>query len=100
MGGGNRVLRNVCSWKSISSEAYVFRTMPVHSDGVMVSVLVRNLYYAGGVLNFSIMEKNNSSENQVKSWICSVCGYQHDGATPPAKCPRCGVESMYFDPVE
>lgn len=74
--------------------------MPVHSDGVMVSVLVRNLYYAGGVLNFSIMEKNNSSENQVKSWICSVCGYQHDGATPPAKCPRCGVESMYFDPVE
>lgn len=32
-------------------------------------------------------EKNN--EKQVKSWICSVCGYEHVGTEPPKKCPKC-----------
>ena len=35
----------------------------------------------------------------VKTWICSVCGYECDGPEPPEKCPRCGVDAMYFDPV-
>lgn len=42
-------------------------------------------------------EKNN--EKHVKSWICSVCGYEHVGTEPPKNCPKCGVEAMYFDPV-
>lgn len=48
------------------------------------------------------MEKKEQQkeEKQVKTWICSVCGYEHVGTEPPKKCPRCGVEAMYFDAVE
>lgn len=48
------------------------------------------------------MEKkvNEVSGQQVKTWICSVCGYEHVGTEPPKKCPRCGVEAVYFDAVE
>lgn len=45
-------------------------------------------------------KENEVSEQQVKTWICSVCGYEHVGTNPPAKCPKCGVEAMYFDAVE
>ena len=44
--------------------------------------------------------ENQEKEQQVKTWICSVCGYQHVGAEPPKKCPKCGVDAMYFDAVE
>ena len=26
-----------------------------------------------------------------KQWICTVCGYVHEGPEPPEKCPVCGV---------
>ena len=26
-------------------------------------------------------------------WVCSVCGYTHEGDTPPEKCPQCGVQA-------
>jgi len=26
-----------------------------------------------------------------KKWICTVCGYVHEGDTPPAQCPVCKV---------
>ena len=29
-------------------------------------------------------------------WVCSVCGYVHEGDTPPEKCPQCGVSSDKF----
>lgn len=29
-------------------------------------------------------------------WMCSKCGYVHDGNTPPEKCPSCGHEAVYF----
>lgn len=29
-------------------------------------------------------------------WVCSVCGYVHEGDTPPEKCPQCGVGSDKF----
>ena len=41
-----------------------------------------------------------TEDKQVKTWICSVCGYQHTGTESPKVCPQCGVESIYFDPVE
>jgi len=31
-------------------------------------------------------------------WVCTVCGYAHDGATPPAACPNCGVGPELFEP--
>ena len=32
----------------------------------------------------------------MKKWICPVCGYVHEGDTPPEKCPQCGVPGSKF----
>ena len=31
-----------------------------------------------------------------KKWICSVCGYEHTGDTPPKTCPVCGQTASAF----
>lgn len=36
------------------------------------------------------------STTLVKRFICSVCGYVHEGDTPPLKCPQCGVPAEKF----
>ena len=33
-------------------------------------------------------------------YICSVCGYVHEGDEAPAKCPQCGVPASKFNKVE
>ena len=33
-------------------------------------------------------------------WVCSVCGYVHEGDTPPEKCPQCGVPAKKFNKQE
>ena len=33
-------------------------------------------------------------------WVCSVCGYEHEGDTPPEECPVCGVGPDEFAPKE
>lgn len=30
-------------------------------------------------------------------WKCSVCGFMHDGDTPPEKCPKCGAPAEKFN---
>lgn len=32
----------------------------------------------------------------MKKWVCSICGYAHEGDNPPAECPDCGVGSDKF----
>lgn len=32
----------------------------------------------------------------MKKYICSVCGYVHEGTEPPEKCPQCGVPASKF----
>ena len=32
----------------------------------------------------------------MKKYICPVCGYVHEGDTPPEKCPQCGVPGSKF----
>jgi rubrerythrin len=32
----------------------------------------------------------------MKKWICSVCGYVHEGPEAPDKCPQCGVAKEKF----
>ena len=27
----------------------------------------------------------------MKKWVCPVCGYVHEGDTPPEKCPLCNA---------
>ena len=31
-----------------------------------------------------------------KKWICTVCGYVHEGETPPENCPTCGAPAEKF----
>ncbi|MCP4603034.1 MAG: NADH peroxidase [Proteobacteria bacterium] len=32
----------------------------------------------------------------MKKWVCSVCGYVHEGDAPPDKCPQCGAPAEKF----
>ena len=32
----------------------------------------------------------------MKKFVCSVCGYVHQGDTPPEKCPQCGAPTAKF----
>ena len=32
----------------------------------------------------------------MKKFVCTVCGYVHEGDTPPEKCPVCGVPASKF----
>ena len=32
----------------------------------------------------------------MKKWVCSVCGYVHEGDTPPEFCPQCKVPGSKF----
>jgi nitrite reductase (NADH) large subunit len=36
----------------------------------------------------------------VDRFRCDVCGYVHEGATPPSSCPICGVGRDQFSPME
>ncbi|WP_316348413.1 NADH peroxidase [Desulfuromonas acetoxidans] len=33
----------------------------------------------------------------MKKWVCTVCGYIHEGETAPDKCPQCGVDADKFE---
>ncbi|PLX91608.1 MAG: reverse rubrerythrin [Desulfuromonas sp.] len=33
----------------------------------------------------------------MKKWVCTVCGYVHEGETAPEKCPQCGVGADKFE---
>lgn len=35
-----------------------------------------------------------------KKFICTVCGYVHEGPEPPEKCPVCGVPASKFKEME
>ncbi len=51
-----------------------------------------------GVVIDNIMKKYApvNSEPAQKTFVCSVCGYEHTGDTPPEKCPVCGQPSSVF----
>ena len=33
-------------------------------------------------------------------WVCSVCGYVHEGPEAPEKCPQCKVPGKKFNKQE
>ncbi len=33
----------------------------------------------------------------MKKWVCSICGYIHEGEIPPEQCPQCGASSDKFN---
>lgn len=38
-------------------------------------------------------------KDSAAAWQCRECGYIHDGAEPPAKCPLCGHDRTFYKPV-
>ena len=36
----------------------------------------------------------------MKLWRCGVCGYIHDGDSPPEKCPKCGAPKERFSALD
>ncbi len=38
--------------------------------------------------------------NEVKRWVCSVCGYVHEGECPPKQCPICNQPQEVFQLVQ
>ncbi len=36
----------------------------------------------------------------MKKFVCTVCGYVHEGDAPPLKCPQCGVPAERFKEQE
>jgi rubrerythrin len=41
--------------------------------------------------------KKIGEEKMKKKWICTVCGYVHEGENPPEKCPTCGAPAEKFN---
>ena len=39
--------------------------------------------------------ENDQNEENAK-WVCSACGYTHEGPNPPDKCPVCGLPKEIF----
>ena len=33
-------------------------------------------------------------------WVCKVCGYVHEGDTPPERCPQCGAPADKFEKMD
>ena len=53
------------------------------------------------LLNMIPNNENKKKEvKAMKKWICSVCGYVHEGDTPPEKCPVCKQPAEKFNLVE
>ncbi|MBO5099013.1 MAG: NADH peroxidase, partial [Clostridia bacterium] len=36
----------------------------------------------------------------MKKFVCSVCGYVHEGETAPERCPQCNVPAEKFKEQE
>ena len=43
---------------------------------------------------------NKTKRTMKKKFICTVCGYVHEGDEAPAKCPQCGVPASKFKELE
>lgn len=55
--------------------------------------------------NINIEETENKKQETkesgiMKKWKCTVCGYIHEGTTPPEQCPICKVPAEKFAVVE
>ena len=40
--------------------------------------------------------KNETEDNKMAKWVCTVCGYVHEGDTPPEACPLCKAPADKF----
>ena len=45
---------------------------------------------------YKTVQNTNEEEIIMKKWVCPVCGYVHEGDTPPEFCPQCHVPGSKF----
>ncbi len=45
-------------------------------------------------------EKETKGEAKMTKWVCTVCGYIHEGEQPPEQCPVCKQPAEKFKKVE
>ena len=43
------------------------------------------------------VEAHDMTTDSATVWVCSVCGYEHTGPTPPEACPVCGATPDLFE---
>ncbi len=43
---------------------------------------------------------SSKGENKMAKWVCTVCGYVHEGEQPPEKCPVCRQPAEKFKKLE
>lgn len=56
---------------------------------------------ANTYINIEETQKNEEKETEtMKKWKCTVCGYIHEGDTPPEQCPICKVPAERFEEVK
>ena len=44
-------------------------------------------------------EAKPESSAKTTKWVCTVCGYIHEGDTPPEICPLCKMPAEKFKPL-
>ena len=49
---------------------------------------------------FDYKPTNYNYHNMSKKFICTVCGYVHEGDAAPEKCPQCGVPASKFKELD
>ena len=52
------------------------------------------------VIIYLTFEKYQKGDTNMKKWVCTVCGYIHEGEEAPEICPLCGVGAEDFTEVE
>lgn len=45
------------------------------------------------------LNRNKGADAKMKKFVCTVCGYVHEGSAPPEKCPQCGAPAEKFKEV-
>ncbi len=45
-------------------------------------------------------KETSKGEKKMTKWVCTVCGYIHEGAEPPEKCPVCKQPASKFKKLE
>ena len=50
--------------------------------------------------SFCPLDRAEKEEKDMTKWVCPVCGYVHEGDTPPERCPQCKVPGEKFKLVE
>ena len=82
-------------------------TLEITADEHRMSLLLPDLfqrYYVGidacENINRFYSLTVSPIRKEMPDYICSFCGYAHSGATPPDRCPDCGVGPERFMPTQ